>query len=258
MKIISWNVNSVRARVSNILEYIKQDSPDILLIQEIKTQNENFPYNEFNQMGYDSHVFGQKSYNGVAIISKKKVKNINTNFIKDELNQSRIITGDIELKKKKIKLINIYVPNGNPIDTDKYDYKKKWLKKFIENIKKEISKNSNLIIAGDFNIIPEEIDVYDFKRYENDALGKLEVRKKFRELLNLGFTDVYRFKNRNKQEYTFWDYFAGSWQKNFGMRIDHFLLSTNLIENVSSININKKPRSKIKPSDHTPIELIIN
>ena len=258
MKIISWNVNSVRARVSNILEYIKQDSPDILLIQEIKTQNENFPYNEFNQMGYDSHVFGQKSYNGVAIISKKKVKNINTNFIKDELNQSRIITGDIELKKKKIKLINIYVPNGNPIDTDKYDYKKKWLKKFIENIKKEISKNSNLIIAGDFNIIPEEIDVYNFKRYENDALGKLEVRKKFRELLNLGFTDVYRFKNRNKQEYTFWDYFAGSWQKNFGMRIDHFLLSTNLIENVSSININKKPRSKIKPSDHTPIELIIN
>ena len=258
MKIISWNVNSVRARVSNILEYIKQDSPDILLVQEIKTQNENFPYNEFNQIGYDSHVFGQKSYNGVAIISKKKVKNINTNFFKDDLNQSRIITGDIELKKKKIKLINIYVPNGNPIDTDKYDYKKKWLKKFIANIKKEISKNSNLIIAGDFNIIPEEMDVYDFKRYENDALGKLEIRKKFRELLNLGFSDVYRLKNRNKQEYTFWDYFAGSWQKNYGMRIDHFLLSTNLIENISSININKKPRSKIKPSDHTPIELIIN
>ncbi len=258
MKIISWNVNSVRARVSNILEYIKQDSPDILLVQEIKTQNENFPYNEFNQIGYDSHVFGQKSYNGVAIISKKKVKNINTNFFKDDLNQSRIITGDIELKKKKIKLINIYVPNGNPIDTDKYDYKKKWLKKFIANIKKEISKNSNLIIAGDFNIIPEEMDVYDFKRYENDALGKLEIRKKFRELLNLGFSDVYRLKNKNKQEYTFWDYFAGSWQKNYGMRIDHFLLSTNLIENISSININKKPRSKIKPSDHTPIELIIN
>ena len=258
MKIISWNVNSVRARVSNILEYIKQDSPDILLVQEIKTQNENFPYNEFNQIGYDSHVFGQKSYNGVAIISKKKVKNINTNFFKDDLNQSRIITGDIELNKKKIKLINIYVPNGNPIDTNKYDYKKNWLKKFIANIKKEISKNSNLIIAGDFNIIPEEMDVYDFKRYENDALGKLEIRKKFRELLNLGFSDVYRLKNKNKQEYTFWDYFAGSWQKNYGMRIDHFLLSTNLIENVSSININKKPRSKMKPSDHTPIELIIN
>ena len=115
-----------------------------------------------------------------------------------------------------------------------------------------------MIIAGDFNIIPEEIDVYDFKRYENDALGRLEIRKKFRELINLGFHDVYRFKYKHKQEYTFWDYFAGSWQKNYGMRIDHFLLSNNLLENILTININKKPRSKTKPSDHTPIELEIN
>ena len=126
------------------------------------------------------------------------------------------------------------------------------------NTKKKLLKNSNLLIAGDFNIIPEEKDVYDFKRYENDALGKLEIRKKFRELLNLGFKDVYRFLNKDKEEYTFWDYFAGSWQKNYGMRIDHFLLSNNLLENISSININKKPRSKVKPSDHTPIELEIN
>ena len=114
------------------------------------------------------------------------------------------------------------------------------------------------MIAGDFNIIPEEIDVHDFNRYENDALGRLEIRKKYRELINLGFKDVYRFINKKKQEYTFWDYFAGSWQKNNGMRIDHFLLSNSLVEKISSININKKPRSKIKPSDHTPIELIIN
>ena len=132
------------------------------------------------------------------------------------------------------------------------------VEKICNTNKKKITSGSNIIIAGDFNIIPEEIDVYDFKRYENDALGKLEIRKKFRELLNIGFTDVYRVKNKNKQEYTFWDYFAGSWQKNYGMRIDHFLLSNNLIENISSININKKPRSKVKPSDHTPIELIIN
>ena len=150
------------------------------------------------------------------------------------------------------------MPNGNPINTDKYEYKRNWLKKFITRIKKELGKNSNILIAGDFNIIPEEIDVYDFKRYENDALGKLEIRKKFREILNLGFNDIYRLKNKNKQEYTFWDYFAGSWQKNYGMRIDHFVLSNNLLENVTSININKKPRSKTKPSDHTPIELEIN
>ena len=173
------------------------------------------------------------------------------------MKQSRIITAELKLKKKKIELINIYVPNGNPVDTEKYEYKKEWLKKFISNVKKKIQKNSNILIAGDFNIIPEEIDVHDFKRYENDALGRLEIRKKFRELINLGFKDVYRFKNKTKEEYTFWDYFAGSWQKNYGMRIDHFLLSNSLIENIKSININKKPRSKEKPSDHTPIELEI-
>ena len=258
MKIISWNVNSVRARIDNITNYIKDDKPDILLLQEIKTQDENFPYENFENIGYNSYIFGQKSYNGVAIISKLPIKSISKDFIKDEKKQARVINGEIQLKKKKIEIINIYVPNGNPIDTEKYEYKKNWLKKFIAQVKKKISLDSNIIIAGDFNIIPEEIDVYDFKRYENDALGKLEIRKKFRELLNVGFVDVYRIKNKKKQEYTFWDYFAGSWQKNYGMRIDHFLLSNNLIENISSININKKPRSKLKPSDHTPIELIIN
>ena len=258
MKIISWNVNSVRARIDNITKYIKDDKPDILLLQEIKTQDENFPYENFENIGYNSYIFGQKSYNGVAIISKLPIKNISKDFIKDEKKQARVINGEIQLKKKKIEIINIYVPNGNPVNTEKYEYKKKWLKKFIGQVKKKISSGSNIIIAGDFNIIPEEIDVYDFKRYENDALGKLEIRKKFRELLNIGFVDVYRIKNKKKQEYTFWDYFAGSWQKNYGMRIDHFLLSNNLIENISSININKKPRSKLKPSDHTPIELVIN
>ena len=114
------------------------------------------------------------------------------------------------------------------------------------------------MIAGDFNIIPEEKDVHHFERYKNDALGRLEIRKKFRELINLGFKDMYRLVNKKKQEYTFWDYFAGSWQKNYGMRIDHFLLSNSLVENFEAININKKPRSQLKPSDHTPIELIIN
>ena len=259
MKIISWNVNSVRARIENIKNYIKDSSPDVLLLQEIKTQNQNFPSDEFENLGYRSYIFGQKSYNGVAIISKYKLEKVQTDFINDELKQSRIITGELMINpKKKIELINIYVPNGNPVDTEKYEYKKNWLKKFINSVKKKIIKNPNLLIAGDFNIIPEEIDVYDFKRYENDALGKLEIRKKFRELINLGFKDVYRTKNKNKQEYTFWDYFAGSWQKNYGMRIDHFLLSNNLLDNIISININKSPRSKMKPSDHTPIELEIN
>ena len=257
MIISSWNVNSVRARIENIKSYLLKYKPDVVMMQEIKTEDVNFPYDDFSSMDYESHVFGQKSYNGVAIISKQELEKINNSFINDDLKQSRIITAELKLKKKKIELINIYVPNGNPVDTEKYDYKKEWLKKFISNVKKKIQKNSNILIAGDFNIIPEEIDVHDFKRYENDALGRLEIRKKYRELINLGFKDVYRFKNKTKQEYTFWDYFAGSWQKNYGMRIDHFLLSNSLIENIKSININKKPRSKEKPSDHTPIELEI-
>ena len=198
MKIISWNVNSVRARIENILNYIKESKPDILLLQEIKTQEETFPKDLFRDYGYLSYIFGQKSYNGVAIISKFKIENINKDFIKDDLKQSRIITGEVFLGKKKIELINIYVPNGNPVDTEKYEYKKKWLKKFVVNIKKKIDNNSNLLIAGDFNIIPEEMDVHDFTRYENDALGKLEIRKKYRELINLGMKDIYRLLNKKK------------------------------------------------------------
>ncbi len=258
MKISSWNVNSIRARIDNIIQYIQEEKPDILLCQEIKTQDQFFPKEDIKKIGYESYIFGQKSYNGVAILSKHEIKNVTKNFISDDLNQSRIITGEIEVKKKKIDIINIYIPNGNPVNTEKYIYKKNWLKKLIFSVKKRLMKNSNIIIAGDFNIIPEEIDVYDFKRYENDALGKLEIRKKFRELLNLGFNDIYRIKNKDKQEYTFWDYFAGSWQKNYGMRIDHFLISNNLLNDVSSVKINKKPRSRVKPSDHTPIELEIN
>ena len=225
------------------------------MLQEIKTQNENFPFETFKKLGFQSYVFGQKSYNGVAIISKFEMSQIKNDFIKDKLNQSRVITGEVTIKKKKIKIINIYVPNGNPIETDKYLYKKNWLNLFLNKVKKELDLSKNIIISGDFNIIPENIDVYDYKRYENDALFKLEIRKKFRELINLGFTDVYRYFNKLKQEYTFWDYFAGSWQKNYGMRIDHFLVSNNLLNNIKSISINKKPRSKSKPSDHTPIEI---
>ena len=258
MKISSWNVNSVRARIDNVINYLKTDKPDILFLQEIKTENVNFPTEDFKKLGYDSYVFGQKSYNGVAFLSKVKINNCKTNFINDELKQSRIITGEIINNKKKIKLINIYVPNGNPINTEKYTYKKNWLTKFLKSVKKELTLEKNIIISGDFNIIPEEIDVYNHEKYIDDALFKIEIRKFYRELLNYGFKDMFRFIHKVKQEYTFWDYMAGSWPKNYGMRIDHFLVTDSLIENVKDIVINKKPRSKIKPSDHTPIELEIN
>ena len=258
MRISSWNVNSVRARIINILDYLKISKPDILILQEIKTEEKNFPFNDFKNLGYESHVSGQKSYNGVAIICKVSIKKINIQFFKDENKQSRIIVGDIKNKSKTIKLINIYVPNGNPINTEKYVYKKNWIDSFTKQVKKTLLEDKNIIIGGDFNIIPETIDVYDYKKYENDALFKLEIRKKFRELINLGFHDAYRYFNKEKKEYTFWDYMAGSWQKNHGMRIDHFLVSNNLLDNIKNVIIDKRPRSKLKPSDHTPIELEIS
>ena len=258
MKITSWNVNSVRARIINIINYLNKSKPDIVFFQEIKTIDENFPHNDFKKLGYDSYIFGQKSYNGVAIISKLPLSKIDTKFIKDINKQSRIITGDLKFKSKIIKLINIYAPNGNPIGTEKYKYKIDWYDSFIKKIKKTLITNSNILIGGDFNIIPEENDVYDYEKYENDALFKLEIRKKFRELLNLGFNDIYRYFNKNKNEYTFWDYMGGSWQKNNGLRIDHFLASNDLNTSIKNVNIDTKPRSKNKPSDHTPIEIEIN
>ena len=257
MILSSWNVNSVRARIENILIYLKSSKPDILMMQEIKTEEKNFPFKEFKNAGYNSYVLGQKSYNGVAFLSKKKLENIELNFFNDEHKQARTLVGNLKIKAKTIKLINIYVPNGNPIETDKYTYKKNWLNLLIKQLKKTIADYNNIIIGGDFNIIPDQIDVYDYKKYENDALFKLEIRKKFRELINLGFLDIYRYFNKDKQGYTFWDYMAGSWQKNHGMRIDHFLVSNNLLNNIKNINIDKRPRSKLKPSDHTPIELEI-
>ena len=138
MKISSWNVNSVRARIINIIDYLKTSKPDILMIQEIKTEEKNFPFNDFKNLGYESHVFGQKSYNGVAFLSKINIDKINIQFFKDEKKQSRIIVGDIKNKSKIIKLINIYVPNGNPVGTEKYNYKKDWYDSFNKKIKKLI------------------------------------------------------------------------------------------------------------------------
>ena len=255
MLISSWNVNSVRARILNITEYLKKFSPDILMIQEIKTEDKNYPYEEIKSLNYNSYVFGQKAYNGVAILSKEKISDLKNDIINDKKKQSRIIKAEFNFKKKNIQLINIYTPNGNPVDTEKYDYKLYWLDSFIKNLKLLSKKNENIIIGGDFNIIPSAEDVHDPKGYENDALYRLEVRKKLREIINIGFNDSYRYIHPDKEGYTFWDYTSGAWQKNNGMRIDHFLVSNSLINNVKDVKINKFPRGRQKPSDHTPIEI---
>ena len=255
MIISSWNVNSIRARIENIKEYLNKFSPDVVLVQEIKTEDKTFPYDEIKSLDYECYVFGQKSYNGVAILSKKKLSNIKSDTIKDKNKQSRIISADMDYKKKKVQIINIYVPNGNPVDTEKYFYKKSWLENFQKLIKNSLKKNQNIIIGGDFNIIPAAEDVYNPKSFEDDALYRLDIRKKFREILSLGFHDAYRYLYPEKEGYTYWDYMRGAWQKNNGLRIDHFLVSNSLIKNLKNIKINKYPRGKEKPSDHTPIEI---
>lgn len=258
MKIASWNVNSIRARMENIKKYLKSSSPDIILLQEIKTEEHKYPIEEINKLGYVSYINGQKSYNGVAILSKKEISEINKNIPGDKIKQARFISGKIKYKNQNIEIINIYVPNGNPTDTEKYSYKLNWIDLLIKLIDQKIKKNNKIIIAGDFNIIPEEIDVYDHKKYENDALFKLNVRKKFRTLINLGFKDAFRVFNNKEGNYTFWDYQYGSWQKNNGLRIDHFLITNNIIDLVNKIEIKKKIRSQIKPSDHVPVECVLN
>ena len=255
MIISSWNVNSVRARIDNIKDYLKNYSPEILLMQEIKTEDPNFPYDDFKKLNYESYVFGQKSYNGVAIISKKKLENVRTDLINDKLKQSRVISAEVKHKKKTIQIINIYTPNGNPVDTEKYTYKKDWLDSLIKQLKVLSKRNENIILGGDFNIIPSAEDVYNVKNFEDDALYRLEIRKKLREMINLGFHDAYRHIHGDKEGYTFWDYMRGAWQKNNGMRIDHFLVSNSLLNIIKNVNINKDPRGKEKPSDHTPIEI---
>ena len=257
MKISTWNVNSIRARIVNIKKYLKLSSPDILLLQEIKTEEKNYPYDELKEAGYISYVHGQKSYNGVAILSKKKLANINVKLEGDKVKQSRFINTTIKIKNKEVDLINIYVPNGNPVDTEKYFYKLDWLDLLISLIEKKIKDNNSIILCGDFNVIPEEIDAYEHEKYLNDALFRLEIRKKYRQLINLGMVDMFRFFNKKQSNYTFWDYMKGSWQKNNGLRIDHVLVSNDLVDSIKKVEIKKNIRNQVKPSDHAPVECII-
>ena len=170
MKISSWNVNSVRARITNISNYLRSSNTDILFIQEIKTEEKNFPFNDFKNLGYESHVFGQKSYNGVAFLSKINITKIDLKFIDDKKKQSRVIVGDIKNNSKIIKLINVYVPNGNPVGTEKYNYKLRWLTALIDYVEKIIDKHQDIVILGDFNIAPTDADVFDIEMTKNQIL----------------------------------------------------------------------------------------
>jgi exodeoxyribonuclease-3 len=257
MIISSWNVNSVRVRIDHVINYLKKNKPNFLLLQEIKTENKNFPYSELKNIGYESEVHGQKSYNGVAIIYNKKINNINFNIINDKQEQSRTISADIVYKNQLIKIISVYVPNGNPVNSEKYKYKIEWLKSFEDYLIKQNKLKNKIIIGGDFNIIPNEDDVYNPIEWENDALYRIEIRKFFRNILNEGYNDAFRLINKKPNNYTFWDYQYGSFERNKGLRIDHFLLSKNITNLIKDVTIDSYLRSLERPSDHAPIRLTL-
>ncbi len=255
MKIASWNVNSVRARVHNIVEWLESEQPDVALLQELKSEDETFPYADFEKLGYKCEISGQKSWNGVAILSKHEIKDVIRKLPFDDSDeQARYIEATIN----GVRLASIYLPNGNPVDTEKYPYKLKWMDRLYKHAKNLIENEKMVVLGGDYNIIPTEQDCYDPSAWADDALFKIESRQKYRSLLNLGLTDAFRVKNDKAEQYSFWDYQRGAWPKNEGIRIDHFLLSAQATDCLENCYIDKGPRAKEKASDHTPIIIELN
>ncbi len=249
MKIASWNVNSVKARLPRLLDYLKEEAPDVLCLQELKTVDDAFPRDEIAELGYNIETHGQKTYNGVALLSKHPIEDVMRRLPgNDEDEQARYIEGTIQ----GIRVASIYLPNGNPIDTEKFPYKLQWMDLLIERAKELLTWEEPVVLAGDYNIIPQDEDCYDAKAWEGDALTQPESRNRFRQLLNLGYADAYRTFTRDVN-YTYWDYQRGAWQKDHGIRIDHLLLSGEAADKLENVGIDKGPRGKEKPSDHTPI-----
>lgn len=252
MIISSFNVNSVRARLVNILHWLKEFNPDVVLLQEIKTEEKNFPIIEFEDIGYNVRVSGEKAHNGVAILSKYPVEDVIYHLptmMSD--NAERYIEC---LINGHIRIVNIYAPNGNPVGSTKFEYKIKWYKAFKDRIYTLLQNDEDLIIAGDFNAIRNDYDVYSIAECQNDAIVNPQTRKALKELIDLGLVDAYRkFHEHTKNVYTWWGYMAGMFQKNKGMLLDYFLLNKSAESKLIDCDIDINPRGQERPSDHTPI-----
>lgn len=253
MKLASWNVNSIKARKDNVLTWLHDNPVDVLCMQELKGLD--FPAEDFEALGYQVETVGQKSYNGVAVLSRSDISVIHTALPSDDTDdQARYLECDID----DIRLINIYLPNGNPVDTDKFDYKLGWMQRLLDRIEELRQQRIPFLIGGDFNVIPTANDTKTPEEWENDALYRAESKGYFRRFLNSGLVDAYRTLHPLGSDcYTFWDYQAGAWPRNNGIRIDHWLLSPAIADRLQSCTIDKTPRGQDKPSDHTPIVIEI-
>ena len=255
--IATWNVNSVRQRLPHLLDYLKEKSPDALCLQEIKCVDDAFPRAEIEDLGYNVATHGQKTFNGVAILAKRPIEVVRglPGDLSDE--QARYIEAVIPAERGAVRLACIYLPNGNPAPGEKYAYKLGFMERLIKHARGLLIHEEPLVLAGDFNVIPEARDAAHPELWVNDALFLPASRAKFRQLMALGFTDALRATSDEGGLYTFWDYQAGAWQRNNGIRIDHLLLSPQAADRLAAVDIDRDMRAREKASDHVPVRVTL-
>lgn len=252
-KIASWNVNSIKVRVEHVLQWLEDNEIDILALQEIKCLDEQFPFDLFFEAGYEVVVSGQKTYNGVAIVSKHEAHDIITDIPELQDPQRRILAATID----GVRVINLYVPNGQSVGSEKYDYKLAWLDAVTEFVALEKTMHQDIVILGDFNIAPNELDVYDVKEWKDCILVSEKERSALKRILKLGFADSFRLFKQQLDSFSWWDYRAGNFQQNKGLRIDLILMTESLVNRCQNAAIDKTPRSWHRPSDHVPVFVLL-
>ena len=250
MKIASFNINGIKARQPRLLEWLKESDVDVALLQEIKSMDETFPREAIEDLGFNIETHGQKSFNGVAILSKFPIEDVVRGLPGDESDeQARWIEATINT----VRICCLYLPNGNPVPGPKFDYKLAWMARLHSHAQALLESEESVVMAGDYNIIPQPEDAHQPEDWEGDALYRPESLSAFRKVLNLGYTDALRALNPAPLTYTFWDFQAGAWNRNNGIRIDHFLLSPQAADKLKSCDIDRHMRGREKPSDHVPI-----
>jgi exodeoxyribonuclease III len=255
LKIVTWNVNSVRQRLPHVLDFLKEVSPDVLGLQEIKCQDDAFPRAEIEELGYNVATHGQKTFNGVALITKTSAEVMRGLPGDPQDEHARFIEGVISTPKGVVRVANVYFPNGNPAPGEKYAYKLAFMDRIIAHARQRLALEEPFVLMGDYNVIPEPIDAAKPELWLQDALFLPATRAKYRELLALGLTESVRAIDDAAGVYTFWDYQAGAWQRNNGIRIDHLLLSPQAADLLTSTFIHKDRRGAEKASDHVPVEV---
>jgi exodeoxyribonuclease-3 len=254
MIIATWNVNSIKIRVENTLAWLAERQPDVLCLQELKCVDEAFPREPFEAAGYNIAIHGQKTYNGVAILSKRPLEDVTPRLPGDEADeQARYLEAVISTGSGALRIGSLYLPNGNPVGTEKFTYKLAWMDRLIAHARARLAFEEPFVLAGDYNVIPTPEDAKNPQDWVNDALFQPEARARFRQLAALGYTDAIRACDASPGLYSFWDYQAGAWQRNNGIRIDHLMLSPQAADRLVTAGIDRHVRGFEKPSDHVPV-----